>query len=937
MKKQLLLLVLLIIGLPSLVVGQSPVNVQKSNSKPIYMHMMPWFDGPMTLGAGNWGYHWKMQNKNPNIVDGSGKRQIASNYYPQIGPYDSSDPDVVDYQLLLMKLSGVDGVLIDWYGTAGTVGDINSNLRNSNAIVNGTAPAGLKFGLVVEDRFTGGDVNTQRNSMLYARDNYFNRSNYFRFGPSNSPLVGIFGPTSIQYASGWNTIMSGIDAELLPLEYQNGEVGGIADGEYAWPYQSPGTSDHATQVENFYRNRAPGLRTAMGVAYPGFNDFYAQGGAGQTLFNIPFNGTGTLNQMLNLANQYSSVVDIIQLATWNDYGEGTMFEPTQEFGYSFLVKLQQFTGVPYTESDLKQVTRYYNLRKKYAGNASVKTKLDQVYKYFAALQISNAVALMCTIENDGTCVTAVPVITSSLSASGNVGSAFNYTITASNAPTSYSATGLPAGLSVNTSNGVISGTPTTAATSNVTIKATNGGGSDTKTLVLTISNTPCVTVTGISLNTGSQSLSAGQTSQLTATVAPSNACNKTVNWNSSNTAVATVNSSGTVTAVGAGNATITAITVDQNKTATSTVTVTAGGGTVIKYYRIKNRWQPAFYLYDGGNQVSYGTGTDQSYQWTLEDVGGGNMEIKNRATGEYMHVEHLLNYVEATARTSGWYSSRWAIENTGDGYVRFRNAWQSTQYINIENLYGYAQHTAINTTWASVQWLLEEVTTSTPPPSNPSAVLIQAESYSSMSGIQTESTSDADGGLNVGWIDGGDWMAYAGIIFPTSGAYKIEYRVASVSGASLSLDLNNGSIQLGTLAIPATGGWQTWQTISHVVNVNAGTYSVGVYAPAGGWNINWIRITKQTTARTSNDEATSDASASGNALTLYPNPTENILHLSSGMDIGTGHISILDIVGKEVYSANGNESIDVSSLAAGSYTLIFTADNERQVLRFVKR
>lgn len=937
MKKHILLFVLLLIGLPALVRAQSPVNVQKSNPKPIYMHMMPWFDGPMTLGAGNWGYHWKMQNKNPNSVDGSGKRQIASNYYPQIGPYDSSDPDVVDYQLLLMKLAGVDGVLIDWYGTAGNVGDIGSNLRNSNAIVNGTAPAGLKFGLVVEDRFTGGNVNTQRNSMLYARDNYFNRSNYFRFGPSNSPLVGIFGPTSIEYASGWNTIMSGIDAELLPLEYQNGEVGGIADGEYAWPYQSPGTSDHATQVENFYRNRAPGLRTAMGVAYPGFNDFYAQGGAGQTLFNIPFNGTGTLTQMLNLASQYNNDVDIIQLATWNDYGEGTMFEPTQEFGYSFLVKLQQFTGVPYTENDLKQVTRYYNLRKKYAGNGDVKTKLDQVYKYFAALQISNAVSLMCTIENDGTCVTTAPVITSSLSATGTVGSSFSYTITASNAPTSYSATGLPAGLSVNGSNGLISGTPTTVATTNVTIKATNGGGSDTKTLVLTVSNNPCVAVQGISLNTGSLSLSAGQTSQLTATVAPSNACNKTVNWSSSNTAVATVNN-GTVTAVGVGSATITATTVDQNKTATSTVTVTTSG-TGTKYYRIKSRWQPTYYLYDGGSQVSYGTGTDQSYQWTLEDVGGGNMEIKNRATSEYMHVEHLLNYVEATTRTSGWYSSRWAIENTGDGYVRFKNAWQSTQYINIENLYGYAQHTAINPTWSSAQWLLEEVTTSTPPPpNNPSSVLIQAESYSSMSGVQTESTSDVDGVLNVGWIDAGDWMAYTGINFPSSGAYKVEYRIASPSGASLSLDLNSGSIQLGTLAIPATGGWQTWQTVSQVVNVTAGTYSVGVYAPAGGWNINWIRITKQTTARTSAENAEQSSSSAAAALTLYPNPTENILHLLSGLDISAGHLSIVDIVGKEVYQANGNESIDVSSLQAGSYTLIFTAANsERQVVRFVKR
>jgi hypothetical protein len=51
-----------------------------------------------------------------------------------------------------------------------------------------------------------------------------------------------------------------------------------------------------------------------------------------------------------------------------------------------------------------------------------------------------------------------------------------------------------------------------------------------------------------------------------------------------------------------------------------------------------------------------------------------------------------------------------------------------------------------------------------------------------------------------------------------------------------------------------------------------------------------------------------------------------------------GRISILDIVGNEVYQSTGNESIDVSSLHAGTYMLVFTnADKERQVLRFVKR
>ncbi|RYZ86934.1 MAG: carbohydrate-binding protein, partial [Moraxellaceae bacterium] len=122
--------------------------------------------------------------------------------------------------------------------------------------------------------------------------------------------------------------------------------------------------------------------------------------------------------------------------------------------------------------------------------------------------------------------------------------------------------------------------------------------------------------------------------------------------------------------------------------------------------------------------------------------------------------------------------------------------------------------------------------------------LIEAESYTSMAGVQLETTTDTGGGQNVGWIEANDWMAYANINFPTSGNYKVEYRVASPSGSTLSLDLNAGAIQLGQLAIPATGGWQTWATISHTVNITAGTYAVGVFAPAGGWNINWIKFTK---------------------------------------------------------------------------------------------
>jgi hypothetical protein len=80
-----------------------------------------------------------------------------------------------------------------------------------------------------------------------------------------------------------------------------------------------------------------------------------------------------------------------------------------------------------------------------------------------------------------------PVITSPTTANGTVGQSFNYQITANNSPTTFNATGLPAGLTVNTSTGLISGTPSSAGTSTVTISATNSAGTGTGTVTVTIS------------------------------------------------------------------------------------------------------------------------------------------------------------------------------------------------------------------------------------------------------------------------------------------------------------------------------------------------------------------------------------------------------------------------------------------------------------------
>jgi hypothetical protein len=83
-----------------------------------------------------------------------------------------------------------------------------------------------------------------------------------------------------------------------------------------------------------------------------------------------------------------------------------------------------------------------------------------------------------------------PVITSAVTALGGVGTSFRYQITATNGPASFGATPLPAGLVFNSSSGVIAGTPVATGVINVTISATNAGGTGSATLTITVAS-PC--------------------------------------------------------------------------------------------------------------------------------------------------------------------------------------------------------------------------------------------------------------------------------------------------------------------------------------------------------------------------------------------------------------------------------------------------------------
>lgn len=243
-------------------------------------------------------------------------------------------------------------------------------------------------------------------------------------------------------------------------------------------------------------------------------------------------------------------------------------------------------------------------------------------------------------------------------------------------------------------------------------------------------------------------------------------------------------------------------------------------------------------------------------QWTYNGSAAQQFEFSHQGEGVYIIrgvVSGKALDIDAISTANGAKVHLW--EYLGSANQRFIAAKSGSYYQLIASHSSKAIKVAGNSAnsgayveqWqnevqASSEWELVPATTT-----NPTLNLQkQAEAYSSMSGVGVETTSDAGGGQNVGWIETGDWLAYNSITIPASGNYTIEYRVASSnSGGRLSVDLNSGAIVLGESEIPNTGGWQNWTTVSHTVFINAGTYNLGIFAKTGGWNINWFRIVSQ--------------------------------------------------------------------------------------------
>ncbi len=115
-----------------------------------------------------------------------------------------------------------------------------------------------------------------------------------------------------------------------------------------------------------------------------------------------------------------------------------------------------------------------------------------------------------------------------------------------------------------------------------------------------------------------------------------------------------------------------------------------------------------------------------------------------------------------------------------------------------------------------------------------------ANSYRS-DGVDLEATTDTGGGYDLGWTAAGQWFKYT-VNVATAGTYSISLRLASPYGETDGLHIANaaGTNLTGAIAVPNTGGYQDWTTVTVSVTLPAGVQTLTVDQDSNGWNIHYL-------------------------------------------------------------------------------------------------
>ncbi|MBN1270628.1 MAG: hypothetical protein JXB04_13650, partial [Kiritimatiellae bacterium] len=326
-----------------------------------------------------WQWFGKGPKHDPDEILENGRRDIAAVHYPLIGPYDGRDPAVLEYHMLTAKAAGIQGFFADWYGP-GTYSD-----RVFAEMVKAAERYGMKVAICLEEKAffppyskaqTRADLKdemerhirhvleTHAPSPAYLR--IHGRPAFFVFngygegplGPNNlSPeeLADVLG----RFDEGLFYFRHDIDPAYSP----------VVQGSYAWIANDPAGGERYNQAAQAAREKGE-IAYWIGVANPGFDDSGVHGwGNGPRI--VDRRGTRTYEETWAEVLKYRP--DGVQVATWNDFQEGTTIEPAAEYGFTFVNLTEEyvarFTGRPADTSDNKWPFRLHKLRRAVASLA----------------------------------------------------------------------------------------------------------------------------------------------------------------------------------------------------------------------------------------------------------------------------------------------------------------------------------------------------------------------------------------------------------------------------------------------------------------------------------------------------------------------------------------------------------------------------------------
>lgn len=199
--------------------------------------------------------------------------------------------------------------------------------------------------------------------------------------------------------------------------------------------------------------------------------------------------------------------------------------------------------------------------------------------------------------------------------------------------------------------------------------------------------------------------------------------------------------------------------------------------------------------------------------------------------------------------------------------------------------------------------------------------VIEAEDFFAAEGVETEVTTDVGGGLNVSYLDVGDYMDYM-VEIPEDGTYTVTYRTASeTEGGGIQLrKMVDGNLNrvYHTKLFDATGGWQNWTSTSVPTEFKAGVHQLRLQIAESLFNLNWFKIEIPALGGKSNMES----------IRVYPNPSGDIFYLDLTEESAMGaKVRVIDLKGNVILEKQlvaSRLELNLSDEVAGLYLLEIT-------------